>query len=498
MPEYLIGVDSGTQSTKAIVMDGETGAVIGKASRSYGLIKGLPLGYMEQHPETWIHETLVAIREALAVSKVDRSHVVGIGVSGQQHGFVPLDKKGRVIRPAKLWNDTSTAEECGFIMERLGGLEETVKLVGNPMLPGYTAPKILWLKRHEPENYARLATVLLPHNYLNYMLTDIASMEYGDASGTVLMDVKTRDWCDPVIEAIDSSLREKLPGLQPSDKPVGCLSGKAAHSLGLSTDVLVSAGGGDNMMGAIGTGNTSSGKVTVSLGTSGTVYAYSDEPVVDPVGEVAAFCDSTNHWLPMVCTMNVTVATELVRKLFKQDYAGLEMCLKEAPVGSDGLLFLPYLTGERTPSMPGSTGVLFGLTPGNYVEANITRATVEGVTLGLNYGLNRMKELGIDPSEIRLTGGGSRNRVWMQICADIFGSEVVGFKESEGAALGAAIQALWCYGQHIGSGEAISGITDRLVVVDESTRVTPRPANVEKYRVIQRQHDNLREKIFRD
>ena len=409
----------------------------------------------------------------------------------------PLMKIGRVLRPAKLWNDTSTAEECSIIMDRLGGLENTVKLVGNPMLPGYTAPKILWLKRHEPENYAKLAYVLLPHNYINFMLTGIAAMEYGDASGTILMDVKTRKWCKPVIDAIDPELDGKLPILYSSDSPVGYLSPKAAHSLDLSEDVLVSAGGGDNMMGAIGTGNTSPGKVTVSLGTSGTVYAYSEKPVVDPIGEVAAFCDSTNAWLPMVCTMNVTVATEQVRGLFKQDYARLERQLATSPVGSEDVLFLPYLTGERTPSMPDSTGVLYGLNPGNYTEANITRATVEGVTLGLNYGLNRMKELGINPSEIRLTGGASKNRVWAQICTDIFDTEVVSFKESEGAALGAAIQAYWCDGLEDGSGEAIADITDRLVSVDESSRLSPIKGNAAKYKEIQKRHDGLRDKLFR-
>jgi xylulokinase len=486
LPEYFIGVDSGTQSTKAIIMD-TMGKILGKASRSYDLIADLPVGHMEQHPETWIRETLAAIREALIQSKIDKAKVRGIGVSGQQHGFVPLDELGLVIRPAKLWNDTSTVEECRIIMDRLGGQEETIRLVGNPMLPGYTAPKILWLKRHEPENYEKLATVLLPHNYLNYMLTDVPSMEYGDASGTILMDVKTREWSQPVIDAIDPGLIDKLPRLQSS----------AVHSLDLSTDVLVSAGGGDNMMGAIGTGNTSPGKVTVSLGTSGTVYAYSEKPVVDPVGEVAAFCDSTNAWLPLVCTMNVTVATELVRGLFKQNYASLEKHLASSPVGSEGVLFLPYLTGERTPSMPDSTGVLYGLNPGNYTEANLTRATVEGVTLGLNYGLNRMKELGIDPIEIRLTGGASRNRMWAQISADIFDAEVVGFKESEGAALGAAIQAYYCHGIQNGSGESISEITDRLVKVDESSRLKPSRENVVKYKTLQKHHDRLRDRIFR-
>jgi xylulokinase len=251
------------------------------------------------------------------------------------------------------------------------------------------------------------------------------------------------------------------------------------------------------MMGAIGTGNTSSGKVTVSLGTSGTVYAYSETPIVDHVGEVAAFCDSTNAWLPLICTMNVTVATELVRMLFKQSYENLEKNTDSSPVGSEGLLFLPYLTGERTPNLPDSTGVIHGINPTNYSERNITRATVEGVTLGLNYGLNRMRELGINPSEIRLTGGGSNNKTWAKICADIFNTEVVGFKESEGAALGAAIQAFWCYGHHIGSGESISKITNRLVKVNESTRERPNQENVEKYRAIQKSHDSLRDRIFK-
>jgi xylulokinase len=195
--------------------------------------------------------------------------------------------------------------------------------------------------------------------------------------------------------------------------------------------------------------------------------------------------------------MNVTVATEQVRGLFKQDYATLEKHLADSSVGSDGVLFLPYLTGERTPSMPNSSGVLYGLNPVNYTEANITRTTVEGVTLGLNYGLNRMRELGINPSEIRLTGGASKNRVWVQICADIFDTEVVGFKESEGAALGAAIQAYWCDGLQNGSGEEISAITDRLVSVDESSKLMPSRENAVRYKKIQKSHDILRDQLFK-
>ncbi len=494
---FFIGVDSGTQGTKAVIVDGETGKVLGKASQSYGLIEVLPPGHMEQHPEDWARAMLAVIREALESSGVDRSMVRAIGVSGQQHGFVPLDEMGRVIRPAKLWNDTSTVEECRIITEALGGVDGAIRVTGNQILPGYTAPKILWLKRNEPENYAKLVTVLLPHDYLNYMLTGVVSMEYGDASGMMLMDVESRTWSKEAIDAIDPELLLKLPELMPSDIIVGNLSEKAAHSLHLTTDVVVSAGGGDNMMGAIGTGNTSAGKVTVSLGTSGTVYAYSDKPVIDPQGEIAAFCDSTNGWLPLVCTMNVTVASEQVRNLFMQSHEELEKCIIEAGVGSGGVMFLPYLTGERTPSMPDSSGVYYGLTSNNFTAENLTRAAVEGVTLGLNYGLDRMRELGINPTEIRLTGGGSNNGAWRQICADIFNAEVVVLAESEGAAFGAAIQALWAYKRSEGEGESITSIVERLVKVDESSRAKPNKDNVKKYKELQVGHNELRDRIFR-
>ena len=494
---YFIGVDSGTQGTKAVVVDGETGKVLGKTSQSYDLIQGLPPGHMEQHPEEWADAMIATVREAIEMSGIDRSRVRAIGVSGQQHGFVPMDAKGEVIRPAKLWNDISTVEECRIITDALGGVDGAIRVTGNQILPGYTAPKILWLKRNEPENYARLATVLLPHDYLNYILTGNLSMEYGDASGLMLMNMEKREWSREAIGAIDQDLISKLPELTPSDVVVGTLSKESAKSLGLSTDVVVSAGGGDNMMGAIGTGNTSPGKVTVSLGTSGTVYAYSDRPVIDPRGEIAAFCDSTNGWLPLVCTMNVTVASEQVRARFKRSHEELEKSIVEAEAGSGGVMFLPYLTGERTPSMPDSSGVYYGLTPGNFNVENLTRAAVEGATLGLNYGLDRMRELGINPTEIRLTGGGSNNDAWRQVCADIFNAEVVTLAESEGAAFGAALQALWAYKRGEGDAESITAITERLVKVDDSSRAKPIKENIEKYKILQAKHNELRDRIFR-
>ena len=491
MSEYFIGVDSGTQGTKAVVIDGETGRVVGKASKSYGLIEGLPPGHMEQHPSTWVDALMETISASLEASRIDPRRVKGIGISGQQHGLVSLDSEGSVIRPAKLWNDTSTAEECRILIEDLGGEDSVISLIGNSIPSGFTASKILWLKRHEPRNYRRLHTVLLPHDYLNFYITGTASMEYGDASGTALMDVRSRRWSEEVIGAIDTGLLEKLPALHPSDEAAGELRDDVARRLGLGEDVLVSAGGGDNMMAAIGTGNTRQGVVTVSLGTSGTIYAYSGRPVVDPKGEIAAFCDSTNGWLPLVCTMNVTVSTELIRALFNYNHQDLEDSVSKAPVGSGGLILLPYLHGERTPNVPDGTGVYFGLNERTLKAENLARSAMEGVTMGLNYGFNRMRELGIEPSEIRLTGGGARNRAWRRIAADVFDVEVVILKVEEGAAYGAALQAYWTYKKQIGDTVQISEITDRFVEVDESSRITPDPDNVEFYKRLQRLQDRL-------
>ncbi len=349
MRTLLIGIDSGTQSTKVLVVNAQSGQVLASAAQSYELIPNLPPGAKEQHPSTWRDATATAIRQALRQAKAVAAEVKAIGISGQQHGFVPLDRDGQVIRPAKLWCDTSTAPECDEITEALGGPKATLKALGNLILPGFTASKILWLKKHEPKNYQRLAKVLLPHDYLNFWLTGRTAMEYGDASGTALLEVRKRQWCKAVIDAIDPELMGKLPTLKPSDQPFGTLQHSTAKELGLNTDVMVSAGGGDNMMGAIGTGNTAAGVITASFGTSGTIYACSPRPVVDPKGEIAAFCDSTNRWLPLLCTMNVTVATEMVRHDFGWDHKKYDAEVSKTPPGAAGLILLPYLEGERTP-----------------------------------------------------------------------------------------------------------------------------------------------------
>ncbi len=487
----MIGIDSGTQSTKVLVVDARDGKVLSSASQEYDLIPDLPPGAKEQHPHTWRDATAAGIRRALRQARATAGEVKAIGVSGQQHGFVPLDKTGEVIRPAKLWCDTSTASECDEITGKLGGPKKTIRALGNAVLPGFTASKILWLKKHEPKNFQRLASVLLPHDYLNFWLTGEQVMEYGDASGTAMLDVRKRKWSLAAVEAVDADLAEKLPRLIGSDQPAGLLRAATAKMLDLQPGVLVSAGGGDNMMGAIGTGNTRAGIITASFGTSGTIYACAEKPVVDPEGEIAAFCDSTNRWLPLLCTMNVTVATEMVREDFHWTHEKFAAEASRVPAGSNGLLLLPYFEGERTPNVPEGTGVWFGVNHKTFEGGHFARASMEGVTLGMNYGLRRLAELGVKPKQIRATGGGAKSKVWRQIMADIFDTEVVTLKVSEGAAYGAALQALWCWRKQHGEKISISEITDQFVGLNDGEAMRPNAEAAATYRELQSIQDKL-------
>ncbi len=486
---HFIGIDSGTQSTKAVVVDLEARRVVAEARAPHRMIAGLPLGAMEQEPRQWTSALDAVLREVGA--RIDRTRVRAIGVSGQQHGFVPLDAAGEVIRPAKLWCDTTTVPECSQLTSRLGSAAAVLRQTGVPFLPGYTAGKILWLKRHEPRNYRRLRHVLLPHDYLNYHLTGNYFMEHGDASGTALMDVRKRAWSAPAIAAVDRNLADWLPPLSPSHALAGALQPRLAKKYGFPADVAVSAGGGDNMMGAIGTGNVVPGVVTASFGTSGTIYAHAAKPVVDPRGEIAAFCSSTDGWLPLLCTMNVTNVTEQMRALFDTNHAGLDLAVESAPPGAGGLVLLPYLAGERTPNLPDSSAVFFGFNRQTMSHSHIARATMEGVTLGMNYGLRRLAELGVRAKEIRVTGGGAKSPAWRQIMADIFGVPVVGMVTDEGAALGAALQAAWALARREDGKARINDFTDALVAVDVATRCVPNRKHAARYRDLQALHDQL-------
>jgi xylulokinase len=475
---YFIGIDSGTQSTKSVVLDFETGEIVAQSQQAYDLIEGLPSGHMEQHPHLWFDAVDATVRDCLQQLGERRSEVKAIGVSGQQHGLVVLDENDQVVRPAKLWCDTSTTDQCAQFAAEFGGDSGLIELAGNTMLPGYTAPKILWLKQNEPENFAAVRSVLLPHDYLNFKLTGVKRMEYGDASGTGLLDVRSRQWSAALIDFIDPRVDDMLPEVGSSNEVHGTLSAQLASEWGLSDSVVVSAGGGDNMMGAIGTGNITPGVITASFGTSGTLYGCGGSPVVDPQGEIAAFCDSTDQWLPLVCTMNVTVVTEQIRQLFGWELSQLEREAGSAAPGAGGITLLPYLSGERTPNLPGGSGVIHGLNTTNATPANLGRAAMEGATLGLGYGLRRFRDLGIDPAEIRITGGGSKSALWRQIAADIFDAPVVSLATAEGAGLGGAIQAAHAAGQ----GEGYGDLCSRLVAVDESSRCLPNADNADFYR----------------
>jgi D-xylulose kinase len=490
--QLFIGIDSGTQGTKAVVLSREQGRILAEAYADHQLIENIG-GRREQQPQWWIEACSTVIRQLLMESGVSRHMIRAIGVSGQQHGMVPLNADGEVIRPAKLWCDTETAPQCDQITEHIGNHAKVIELIGNSIAAGFTASKILWLKQHEPHSYERLATVLLPHDYINFWLTGQRKTEFGDASGTAYFDVKTRTWSEAILNAIDESgrLQKCLPELIPSDKPVGTIRSEIAERFELNPDVLVSAGGGDNMMAAIGTGNVIPGIVTTSLGTSGTIYSFSDQPVVDPNGELAAFCSSSDGWLPLVCTMNVTVSTELTRDLLGLSLADLNRLASTAPPGAEGILLLPYFNGERTPALPSAKAVFFGLTGTNYTASNLARASMEGATLGLRYGLDVLRQQGITPTEIRLVGGGARSPLWRQMVAEIFNCPVVCPESSEAGAVGAAIQSMWCYLRQKEGDVSIGELTDRYITLDESTRAVPDASIAARYTEIYQKYLRL-------
>src|SRR5881296_1507835 len=438
MRRVFLGVDCGTQSTKVVLRDGVTGGVVAVGRAPHELIERDD-GTREQNPAWWIDALRTAVRDAF---RGDTFDVGGIGVSGQQHGLVCLDEGDQPVRAAKLWNDTTTARECAELTRKLGGSGRVLELTGNLVLPGYTAPKIAWLATHEPDAYARTARMCLPHDYLNLWLTGMFVTEFGDASGTAYFDVRARRYSDAVLAAIDATRdwTRTLPPIASSLSVVGTLRREAAESLGLKAGIPISAGGGDNMCAAIGSDLVVEGPVAVSLGTSGTVFAYRAEPAMDPLGEAAAFCDSTGGWLPLAATLNCTSVTEWVRSLFGMDHADVDAAV--ASEGARGLAFLPYLSGERTPNRPEAAGVFVGLRADHGRDV-IVRAVVEGVTFGLAYGLDALHRAGVAPTEVTLVGGGSASDAWAQLCADVFGLPVARPTIVEAAASGAARQAQW-------------------------------------------------------
>lgn len=481
-----LGVDCGTQGTKVLVLDPEQSRIRGEGYAPHQLISG-PGGRREQEPQWWVDAFLESYRQALATSGIDSRTIRAIGVSGQQHGLVVLDRDGRVIRPAKLWCDTESAPQNADLMQQLGGEAGSLAKLGLVVATGYTLSKLLWLKQKEPEHFAAIAHILLPHDYLNYWLTGRIASEYGDSSGTGYFDIRRRRWVPEILDLIapGGRLERSLPPLIESREPVGQVRADVAALLGLSDDVLVASGGGDNMMGAIGTGNIEDGIMTMSLGTSGTLYGFCSNPPEQPQPLVASFCSSSNGWLPLICTMNLAGVVDGVRDLFGFDRRTLEKQASQAPIGADGITLLPFFNGERVPALPDASGSLLGLTTQNFQAGNLCRAALEGTTFGLRYGLDLLREISMKRrdicQEIRLIGGGAKSLFWRQLVADIMDTRIICPRILEAAALGGAIQAAWCHLHTSGAGTSLASLCRQFVALDEAGAVTPDPASVEAY-----------------
>ncbi|MFC6838815.1 xylulokinase [Xanthomonas theicola] len=475
-----VGLDVGTQSVKLVAYDPQRREVVATVAAPMQLVSRDD-GTREQQAQWWI-DGIVHCFAGLDAGQ--RARVRGIAVSGQQHGFVPVAADGRVTAPVKLWCDTSTQAECEAIMAAVGGVAGSVAVAGNPILAGYTASKLPWTRSHRPKAYAAMATVMLPHDYVNFWLTGKRFAEVGDASGTGWLDVRTRQWSAPMLEAVDPlrNLADALPPLVDLGT-VFALSAAAAQPLGLPAGVRVTTGGGDNMMAAIGTGNVVPGRLTMSLGTSGTLFAYADRPVVDPAARWAAFCSSSGGWLPLICTMNCTVATETAMRLFGLDRAQAEAAVAATPPGADGLLMLPFFNGERTPDLPAARACLFGMDLHNTTPAHVYRAAMEGATYSLRNGYDAFTTAGLRFDTVLLTGGGSRSAQWRQMVADVFDLPVAVPREPEGAAFGAALQALWACERDDGGEPDLATAVLAHQQVDADLAATPHPQRVMRYQV---------------
>jgi xylulokinase len=478
----VCGIDLGTQSCKVILYDTAAHKICAQASHAIDLIAEND-GTREQKAE-WYDQALTACFAALDPGL--RSRIEAIGVSGHQHSLVPLDAEAKPLYNIKMWCDTSTEEECKELTQAAGGEPALIAETGLPMRPGYTAPKVLWLKNHRRQAFDHLAHILLSHDYINYLLTGKFTAEYGDASGTALFDVRKRCWSAKVCGLIGEQVFKALPPLIPSNQASGRVSAQAAERFGIPQGAVVSAGGGDNMMSAIGTGTVEDGSLSMSLGTSGTLFGYSDKPVVDPAGELAAFCSSTNGWLPLLCTMNCTVASEQIRSLFGLSLDAFNEEAAKAPIGAEGICILPFFNGERTPNLPQGRAGIQGITTNNFKRANILRAAMEAAIFGMKGGLDSFRKLGYQPKALRLTGGGSKSPLWQSITANIMDLPVQLSATNEAAALGAALQAFWVLEQErkksANSADILKGIIREHATAEGSTEIRPVQNSVLAYK----------------
>jgi xylulokinase len=445
--KHVLGIDIGTGGTRAVVMD-ENGRIVASATEEHEAFASPKIGWAEQRPEDWWRAAQIAIRKALTLGTLCAEQISCVGFSGQMHGAVMLDSSDAVVRPALIWCDVRTDRQCKELNERIGA-ERLIQLTCNPALANFTLTKLLWTRENEPENWRRIRSVMLPKDYVRLKLTGERATDLADASGTLMLDVARRKWSAEVLQAVemDESL---LPSLFESPEVCGKISAHGAEATGLSAGTPVVAGAGDQAAGAVGMGIVTPGAVSATIGTSGVVFAATDRPALDPKGRLHTFCHAIpGRWHVMGVTHAAGLSLRWFRDRFgmnssEQKGDGYEQLTAEAATvspGSDGLLWAPYLMGERTPHLdPDARAVLLGLTA-FHTRAHVIRAILEGVAFSLRDSFTIFGEMGVPVKSIRLGGGGARSQLWRQIQADVYGREVETVEAEEGAAYGAAILA---------------------------------------------------------
>lgn len=445
---FYLGIDSSTTATKALLMD-RAGRIVGVASTEYGYETPRPL-WSEQDPTLWWEAAVLSIRKVLDETAVSPKAIRGIGLTGQMHGLVLLDVDGRALRPAILWNDQRTQAECDLMRERVGK-QRLIAITGNDALTGFTAPKILWVQRNEPQLFKQVAHILLPKDYVRYRLTGEYATDKAGGAGTQLFDVRQRDWSAELLELLEIDPLLLPPSFE-GTAVTGKLSNEAANLTGLRPNIPVFAGGGDQAANGVGTGAVVEGIVTLSLGTSGVVFASVDRPLIEKDGRLHAFCHAVpGKWHLMGVMLSAAGSLRWYRDTLTVglSFDALLEPAKNVAAGSDGLLFLPYLSGERTPhGDPLARGAFVGLTL-RHEQAHLTRAVLEGVAFGLRDSLTLMRQAGLtNITQIRASGGGTRSPLWRQILADVLRTDIVSINTTEGAAFGAALLAAVGDGQY--------------------------------------------------
>ena len=447
----MMGIDVGTSGTRAVIVRPD-GHVMGATTADHEPMRMPKPGWAEQDPEDWWQATILAVRGALRQARLQGGDIAAIGLSGQMHGVVCLDKANGVLRPALLWCDQRSQAQCDWITSRVGA-DRLIELVSNPALTGFSAPKLLWVRDNEPATFERIAHFLLPKDYVRFRLTGEFASEVSDASGTLLFDVTHRRWSKELIEALDID-PQVLPRTFESPEVTGQVSAETALLTGLKARTPVVGGGSDQAASAVGNGIVLPGLTSATLGTSGVIFAYTGVPKLDPQGRIHTFCHAVpGKWHVMGVTQGAGLSLRWFREQFgaseawyaretgEDVYKLIVREAEKAPVGSNGLLFLPYLMGERTPHLDArARGMWFGLTAA-HTRAHLIRAILEGVAFSLRDSLEIFKELEIPVEQIRASGGGSRSFFWRQIQSDIYAKEVVMLRESEGSAFGAALLA---------------------------------------------------------